>query len=75
VQRANVAGGRIWVAAQDEAIARKLGLEVAGTFQGLGGVIVESPDGTTRENLRYETILEEVWNESLGQVASKLLKA
>lgn len=75
VQKANVSGGRVWVAQQDEAAARKLGLNVVGTFQGLGGVIVESPDGTTRENLRYETILEEVWTESLGQVASKLMKA
>lgn len=75
VKQANVPNGRVHVAAQDEAIARKLGLNVAGTFQGLGGVIVESEDGATRENLRYETILEEVWAESLPQVAAKLMKA
>lgn len=75
VAKANVPDGRVWVAAQDEAAARKLGLNVAGTFQGLGGVIVESVDGATRENLRYETILEEAWTESLGQVAAKLMKA
>ena len=74
VQQANVPGGRVWVARQDEAAARKLGLAVAGTFDGLGGVIVESPDGATRENLRYETLLEEIWNSSLPQVAGKLLK-
>ena len=74
VQKANVPNGRVWVAQQDEAAARKLGLNVAGTFQGLGGVIVEAADGTTRENLRYETLLEEIWATSLPQVASKLLK-
>lgn len=75
VARAGVPNGRVWVAAQDEATARKLGLNLAGTFQGLGGVVVESLDGTTRENLRYETLLEEIWSSSLPQVASKLLKA
>jgi len=75
VQQANVPNGRVWVAKQDEAAARKLGLNVAGTFEGLGGVIVESTDGATRENLRYETILEEIWNASLPQVAGKILKA
>ncbi len=75
VAKANVQGGSIWVAKQDEGIAKKLGMQVAGTFEGLGGVIVEAPDGSTRENLRYETLLEEIWTESLGQVASKLMKA
>lgn len=74
IAKAGVTGGRVWVAKQDEAIARKLGVEVAGTFEGLGGVVVESPDGATRENLRYETLLEEIWATSLPQVASKLLK-
>jgi vacuolar-type H+-ATPase subunit E/Vma4 len=74
VAKANVPGGKVWVAKQDEASARKLGLAVAGTFEGLGGVVVESPDGTTRENLRYETLLDEIWQASLPQVASKLLK-
>jgi vacuolar-type H+-ATPase subunit E/Vma4 len=74
VAKANVSGGKVWVAKQDEASARKLGLAVTGTFEGLGGVVVESPDGATRENLRYETLLDEIWQGSLPQVASKLLK-
>lgn len=74
VQQANVANGRVWVAKRDEPSARKIGFDVAGTFDGLGGVIVESPEGTTRENLRYETLLDEIWNTSLPQVATKLLK-
>ncbi len=74
VSQANVPNGRVWVARQDEAAARKLGLHVAGTFEGLGGVVVESPDGATRENLRYETLLDKIWNASLPQVATKLLK-
>lgn len=74
VARANISGGKVWVAKQDEASARKLGLNVAGTFEGLGGVVVEAPDGATRENLRYETLLEEIWSATLPQVATKLMK-
>lgn len=72
--RANVPGGKVWVAKQDESAAHKVGLNVTGTFEGLGGLVVESPDGTTRENLRYETLLDEIWQASLPQVAAKLLK-
>lgn len=75
VQTANVEGGRVFVSEQDVPAAKRLGLEVAGTFQGLGGVVVEAPDGSTRENLRYETLLDEIWAGSLPEVAGKLLKA
>jgi len=74
VAQANVPNGKIWVAKQDEAAARKLGFALAGTFEGLGGVIVESADGATRENLRYETLLEEIWSSALTNTASKLFK-
>jgi len=74
VAQAAVKDGHIWVAKQDESIAKKLGFTVADTFEGLGGVIVESADGATRENLRYETLLDEIWGKSLPQVATKLLK-
>ena len=72
--RVNVQGAKVWVAKQDESAARKSGLDVGGTFEGLGGIVVESADGATRENLRYETLLDEIWQASLPQVATKLLK-
>ena len=74
VQRANVPGGKTWVSKQDEPLARRAGVQLAGTFDGLGGVVVEAPDGAARENLRYETLLEEIWSASLSEVASKLTK-
>jgi vacuolar-type H+-ATPase subunit E/Vma4 len=74
VARANQPNGKIWVAKQDEPLARRIGLHVAGTFEGLGGVVVEAADGATRENLRYETLLDEIWSGATAQVAN-LLKA
>lgn len=75
IRKANIANGRVLVSKKDEAAAKKAGISVAGTFDGLGGVVVESPDGATRENLRYETLLDEIWATTLPQVAGKLLKA
>lgn len=75
IRKANIANGRVLVSKKDEAAVRKAGVNVAGTFDGLGGVVVESPDGATRENLRYETLLDEIWTTTLPQVAGKLLKA
>ncbi len=73
VSRANVDGGRIMVTPGDKAVAESLGLEVAGTFDGLGGVIVQSPDGLTTENLRYENLVDDVWKQEIGDVAKRLL--
>ncbi|MHB8584678.1 MAG: V-type ATP synthase subunit E family protein [Thermoplasmatota archaeon] len=72
VSRARIPQGRILVAEQDVDNAKAAGIQVAGTFAGLGGVIVTTPDGATSEDLRYENILDEVWRETLHDVAAIL---
>lgn len=72
--RAGIPGGRVLVAKQDSELARAAGVTVAGTFDGLGGVIVESADGTTREDFRYENVLDDVWRASLHEVAGILFE-
>lgn len=72
-QRSTIAGGRVLVAERDADAARKAGLDVAGTVKALGGVVVLSPDGATREDLTYETLVEDVWTSSLNVVAETLL--
>ncbi|HVL48690.1 MAG TPA: V-type ATP synthase subunit E family protein [Candidatus Thermoplasmatota archaeon] len=66
--------GLVYVAAQDKAAAEKLGVKVAGTIDALGGVVVVSPDGATREDFTYEALLDDVWNASLHEVAGLLFK-
>lgn len=66
--------GGVHVREQDAAAAKAAGVQVAGTFQGLGGVLVESQDRTTTEDLRYENLLDEVWRESLHDVAQIVMK-
>lgn len=71
-QRSNIEGGRVLVAEQDADAARKAGVPVAGTVKALGGVVVVAPDESTREDLTYETILDEAWGSSLNEVARVL---
>ncbi len=73
VAAANVPNGRVFVQKGDKKTAEGLGLDVAGTFDGIGGVIVQSADGLTTENLRYENLVDDAWKEEIGEVAKRLL--
>ncbi|HVL88197.1 MAG TPA: hypothetical protein VM681_09390 [Candidatus Thermoplasmatota archaeon] len=71
--RAGIPGGRLVVSEKDRAAAEKLGGPVTtGAF--LGGVVVDAPDGSTREDLRYESLLDEIWQANLKDVVSVLLE-
>lgn len=75
LKRAAMEQGRVYAKPQHAELVRKLGFTFAGPLEGVGGVIVESPDGTTREDLRYENLLDEAWRDSLGDVAKHLFSA
>lgn len=68
----SIKGGRLLVAERDADAARKAGLDVAGTVKAAGGVVVVSSDGATREDLTYETLIDDVWSKSLNSVAEAL---
>ncbi|MHB8604195.1 MAG: V-type ATP synthase subunit E family protein [Thermoplasmatota archaeon] len=67
-----IPNGKLLVAQRDFEAAKKAGLDVAGVTEALGGVVVVAPDETTREDLRYETIFDDVWRENLKDVAETL---
>jgi V/A-type H+-transporting ATPase subunit E len=73
VERAAIEDGTIRLAERDAELAEDAGLEVAGTFDGLGGVEIEAPDGSYTENLRYEDILDDVWQDARQEVVDRLL--
>jgi len=75
VRKANVQDARVYAREQDRGLIERLGLKYAGPIQGVGGIIVESADGTTREDLRYEVLLEDAWPEALNDVAAALFGA
>ncbi len=66
-------GGKVFSTARDEAVVKGLvGKAYAGHFDGSGGLVIESADGTRRVDLRYESILRDVWNDSVKEVAEIL---
>lgn len=62
--------GRVWAAAQDQKAASAGPFAWAGVLDGAGGIVVESKDGTQRLDLRYETLLGDLWRDVLREEAS-----
>ncbi len=62
-------GGKVWAAKQDEKAASAGKFTFAGTLEGAGGIIAESDEGTQRLDLRYETLLNDLWRDVLREEA------
>lgn len=75
VKRAGIQDARIHARPEDKPIIERMGHKYAGPLQAVGGLMVESADGETREDLRYESLLEEAWRDALGEVAGSLFGA
>lgn len=66
-------GGKVYSNARDEAAVKALvGKAYAGHMDATGGLIIESADASRRVDLRYESILRDVWNDSVREVAEVL---
>lgn len=72
LKRSTVQHGKILVAERDQDAAKKAGIAFAGTVPATGGLVVESPDGSTREDLTVESLFEEVWSQSLPKISETL---
>jgi V/A-type H+/Na+-transporting ATPase subunit E len=68
-------GARIHARHEDKVLVERAGYTYAGPVQAVGGVVLESADGATREDLRFEYLLEDAWPEALNEVASLLFGA
>ena len=67
------AGGKVYSNARDETVVKGMvGRAYAGHIDAAGGLIIESADDTRRVDLRYESILRDVWNDSVREVAEVL---
>jgi len=66
-------GGKVYANARDEPVVRKIvGSAFAETIACAGGVVIESADGTRRIDLRYESLLRDVWDDTVKEVADTL---
>jgi len=65
--------GRVSSAKKDEATVRGIvGGNFAGTIDGIGGVVIEAADGTSRLDLTYDSILQDLWGDVIREVARTL---
>jgi V/A-type H+-transporting ATPase subunit E len=55
-----------------ERLARACGGKFGGTIDCMGGIVIESSDGSVRMDYRLETILKEIWDNSVIEVSSIL---
>lgn len=67
-------GAKAWARAEDRSILEKLGFEFEDEIDCVGGAVIESPDGSIREDLRFDAILDEIWREEVHEVASQVLE-
>jgi len=56
----------------DRRALSKSGFTMGDDIEGLGGFVLESKDGTTVLDYRFDFRLEQAWKNSLGQVNSIL---
>lgn len=58
---------------RDEPVVRSIvGSNFGGAIECVGGVVIESRDGTRKVDLRFETLLKDVWDDSVRGVAEVL---
>jgi len=65
--------GRVYASAGDaETVKAVVGPRFAGTIETVGGIVIESADGSRKTDLRFETLLADVWRDSVREVAEVL---
>jgi V/A-type H+-transporting ATPase subunit E len=69
----DISSGKVFCNEKDSPFVRGLvGGNFAETTDCVGGIIIESQDGKTRIDLRYETALREIWDDSIKEVSDLL---
>ncbi len=73
LQRYSMPDGKVFSSAKDEPLVRALtSLRYGGHVDCIGGIVVESADGTVREDRTFETILRERTERALPEIAAAL---
>lgn len=65
--------GKVYSNTNDRELVRRIvGSRFGGTIDCAGGVIIESDDGASRIDLRFETLLQDIWEDSVKEIAEML---
>lgn len=74
--RPEIDQGKVYCSEKDAALVKKLvGKRFGGTILCVGGLVIESNDGSWRIDLRYETLLQGVWERSMKEIADLLWRS
>lgn len=69
----DTAEGTVHTTSREASLLKGLvGADVVGDLDAIGGFVVESPDETQRVDLTFETILEDLWQEVVKEIADLL---
>ena len=74
VDREPFATGSPMVQLLESLVADYDGYEYAGEYDCLGGVVVESDASRLRVNNTFDSIVEDVWEEELREIADRLFE-
>jgi V/A-type H+-transporting ATPase subunit E len=73
IHRADWRSGKVFCNAEDrDSVKDVVGSKFGGTIGCAGGIVIESDDGTIRIDLRFETILQDIWEDSVKELADIL---
>ena len=65
--------GKVYCRAEDEELVRGIvKSRFGGTIECAGGIVIESDDGTRRIDLKYESFLQDIWEDSVKGLADLL---
>lgn len=65
--------GKVYSNGRDAPAVRAIvATSFAGTIDCVGGFVIESLDGTRKTDLRFETLVEDIWRDSVREVAGVL---
>lgn len=67
-------GAKAWAPEEDRDIVEGYGFDYEGPVDALGGAIVENKDGSIREDLTFDTLLDQVWRDQMHHVAMNVLE-
>ncbi len=71
--RYELPGGRVYSSSQDEGLVRALtSMRYAGAIDCIGGVVIESADGSVREDHTFDSLLKERGEALLAEIADIL---
>lgn len=71
--RKDIPEGIVHVRKQDEGLlGNTRGFDVQGDLEAIGGLVVEDPQGTVSLDLRFETLLEDLWSQVLKEESKRL---